>query len=166
MTDKQIEDLANRLIAAIENLGPPHDPSGWTVFATLVPLIAAGLVTFIGWKTLKHQRKVLEASNRNDDRSEWWKRTQWALEAASSLDNEALSAAGTEMLKILVTSPMASAEDKTLVDTAWKIGTPAADEESAEEMILEADELATEEVVLDDGSETGENEDQKEGTDG
>lgn len=30
--------------------------------------------------------------------------------------------------------------------------------ESAEEMILEADELATEEVVLDDGSETGENE--------
>lgn len=160
MTDKQIEDLANRLITAVEHLAP-GGPSGWTIFATLVPLIAAGLVTVVGWKTLAHQRKVLEASNRNDDRSEWWKRAQWALEAAASMENDMLSAAGNEMLEVLVKSPMASDADKDLLDTAWKAGTGAVSQEAAVDAIEEAEEFARE-GDLDDSSETSENEGTKE----
>lgn len=168
MTDKQIEDIANRLIAAIEHLAP-NGTSGWTIVASLAPLaalIAAGLVTWIGWKNLKHQRNVLAASISNDDRSEWWKRAQWALESAASTKSDMLNAAGTEMLKILVTSPMATDEDKDLLDTAWRAGTAAADEQSAEDMLLEAAVFADEEAALENDDEAGENEGTKEDTNG
>lgn len=166
MDEQQIQDIANRVIAALEQLKPlaPGEPSGWVIVASLAPvaaLIAAGLVTWMGWKNLEHQQTALAASIQNDDRSEWWKRAQWALEAEAS-DNDKLSAAGTEMLKVLVTSKMASDDDKNLLDTAWKAGTPAANQETAEEFLAEAAEFEHDEANLDDVPETSDNEDTKE----
>lgn len=166
MDDKQIQDIADRVIEALQNLAPlaPSEPSGWSIVASLAPvaaLVAAGLVTFIGWRNLKHQQNALLVSVQNDDRSEWWKRAQWALESAANEDSDMLSAAGTEMLKVLVKSEMASDADKDLLDTSWRAGTAAANQETAEELLAEAAEFENE-ADLDDAPETSENEETKE----
>lgn len=160
----------------MQNLVPlaPAEPSGWSIVASLAPvaaLLAAGLVTFIGWRNLKHQQRALKENVRSDARnltqkrladarSEWWRRTQWALEAAASKD-ETMSAYGTGMLTLLAKSELASDEDKDLLDTAWQVDTAAADEESAEEFLRFADEFNNQ-PNLDDSPETGENESMKE----
>lgn len=163
MTDGQIEDLANRFISAVERLSP-GEPSGWVIMSSLAPvaaLLAAILVTFIGWRNLKHQQAALAVSVQNDDRSEWWKRAQWALEAAVSPDNVQLAAAGSEMLTVLVDSDMASDDDKDLLDTAWRAGTGAVSQQAAVEALAEATAFVKE-ADLDDSAETSDNEGTKE----
>ncbi|GAB5079581.1 hypothetical protein [Arthrobacter sp. AD-310] len=165
MDEQQIQDIANRVIAALEQLKPlaPGEPAWYVIVASLAPvaaLLAAGLVTFIGWRNLKHQQKALKVSMQNDDRSEWWKRAQWALEAEAT-DNDKLSAAGTEMLKLLVKSEMASDADKDLLDTSWRAGTAATNQETAEELLAEAEAFVNE-ADLDDTLESSDNEETKE----
>ena len=61
----------------------------------------------------------LEQRREADARSEWWRRTQWALEAAAS-EGATMYAYGTGMLQVLVTSDLASSEDKKLLDAVWE----------------------------------------------
>jgi hypothetical protein len=61
--------------------------------APIAALLAAILVAWVGWNNLKHQQTALRVSVQSDarnlrqkrqadGRSEWWRRTQWALEAS------------------------------------------------------------------------------------
>lgn len=170
MTDKEIQDIVDRVITALHGLAPlsPAEPSGLMlipVFAPVVALIAAAAVTIVGLLNLRHQQTALKATVQNDDRSEWWKRAQWALESASDSENDKLNAAGTEMLKLLVTSKMASNDDKDLLDTAWKAGTGAVSQDAAEDAIAEAAAF-NQAADLDDSPETSENEETKEANHG
>lgn len=54
----------------------------WQILAALGPLavlLAAAIGAFMAWRTLR-QKAVA------DDRSEWWKRAQWALDNVYSED--------------------------------------------------------------------------------
>ena len=54
-----------------------------------------------------------------DDRSEWWKRAQWALDRA--LDDSATNKAlGLVTLEVLARSKLAHAEELELFDIAWE----------------------------------------------
>lgn len=167
MTDQQIEDLANRLIAAIEHLAPGALPwyAPWAAFGSYVAVVAAVVAFWVGWLNLKHQQNALTVSTRNEDRSEWWKRAQWALEVAVTMETPQLAAAANAILTALVKSDMASDTDKDLLDTAWKAGTGALNQETAEQAIARAAAFANE-ADLDDGAQTGENEGEKEDENG
>ncbi|MEV7132137.1 hypothetical protein AB0N24_04530 [Arthrobacter sp. NPDC093128] len=69
------------------------------------------------------------------------------------------------MLKLLVTSEMASDDDKDLLDIAWRAGTAAANQQVAEEFLAEAAEFANQ-PHIDDSPETSENEETKEADNG
>ena len=65
----------------------------WQILAALGPLavlLGALVAGLIGWRTLKQKAEA-------DNRAEWWKRTQWALDAVYSGDKKR----GTIRLKVL-----------------------------------------------------------------
>lgn len=153
MTEKEIQELAERLVTAIEHLAP-GGPSFWTILSALGPLVTL-LAAYLVYRSAK---KTLKQKQEADDRAEWWRRTQWALESAASKD-EKLNAAGTAMIPLMNTSKLISDEDKDLLDTIWKVDPASSDEESAEEFEqrLDAFEAFDESLLLDDSLETGEN---------
>jgi hypothetical protein len=160
MTDKQIQDIADRVIDALHQLAPAE--AGWWVpwsaFGSYAALLAAIVAFLIGMRTLKQQKGALEVQRKGaestlgqrqvaDDRAEWWRRTQWALEATAS-ENEMMSAYGNGMLMLLAKSKLASDEDKDLLDTAWKVDTAAADEEHAQRLLWFIDAFTREQPGL------------------
>lgn len=116
-------DIADRGVDALEAL-EPGGPNFWTVVQALAPwaaFLAAAVVAVVALLNLAHQRKVLASSNANESRSEWWRRTQWALEASTSRD-PSMKKFGKEVLEQLVDSPLTSDSDKILLDAVWKGG--------------------------------------------
>ncbi|MDQ0075780.1 hypothetical protein [Arthrobacter oryzae] len=103
----------------------------WQIVAALGPLaVLAGavLAAFIGWRTLR-QKAVADAQaltqrTRADDRAEWWKRTQWALDKALEADADA-KALGLASLAVLARSDLAREEELELLDIAWQSVTEA-----------------------------------------
>ncbi|WP_461186546.1 hypothetical protein [Arthrobacter sp. Z4-13] len=167
MNDKQIQDIADKVIAALENLAPTDPGFQLANWGPVAVFLAACVAAVVGYKNLLMQQRTLKETVRNsarslnqkreaDARSEWWRRTQWALEATASKDNEVLAAYGTGMLTLLAESELATDKDRDLLDTAWKVESAAADEQSAEEFLAEAEELVSE-LDVDGGSETGNN---------
>ncbi|WP_311214558.1 MULTISPECIES: hypothetical protein [unclassified Arthrobacter] len=162
MDDKQIQDIADKVIDALQHLGP-SEPSGWSIVASLAPvaaLVAAGLVTWIGWRNLKHQQRALKVAVRSDARnlrqkrdadarSEWWKRTQWALEAAAS-DDPRMYSYGTGGLTLLAQSDLAGPKDKALLDAVWE-GTDSEMQDAGIEHLIktasEQEDLSYEELL-------------------
>lgn len=66
----------------------------------------------MAWQTLRQKATA-------DDRAEWWKRTQWALDRA--LDEEQdIKALGLATLGVLARSELARNEELELLDIAWK----------------------------------------------
>lgn len=155
MTDKEIQELAERLVTAVEHL-EPGGPSFFTILAALGPLVTL-LAAYLVYRSAK---KTLKQREQADDRAEWWRRTQWALEATTDPD-DTMSGYGTGMLKLLAQSDLASDDDRALLDNVWK-DSDAATAQDAEELILEAAELGD----LDDDSESGDNGASKEDNDG
>ena len=115
-------------------------PSGpaewWQIVAALGPLailLAAVLAAAISWKTLRQrttadalalaQKREADADALNkrlaDDRSEWWRRAQWALDRALD-DDEAAKALGLVTLEVLARSELARTEELELFDLAWQ----------------------------------------------
>ncbi|MFF2244701.1 hypothetical protein ACFVTM_11025 [Arthrobacter sp. NPDC058130] len=87
----------------------------WQIVAALAPvavLIAAAVGAFMAWRTLR-QKAVA------DDRAEWWKRTQWALDRALDQDPD-IKALGLAALGVLARSELARNEELELLDIAWK----------------------------------------------
>lgn len=74
-------------------------------------LVAAVLAAVLALVTLRQRR-------RSDDKAEWWRRTQWALEQALGLEEER-HAVGAAMLKLLSMSELAKPEDLDLHRAAW-----------------------------------------------
>lgn len=116
-------DIADRSVDALEAL-EPGGPNFWTIVQALAPwaaFLAAAVVAVVALLNLAHQRKVLASSNANESRSEWWRRTQWALEASTSRD-PSMKKFGKEVLEQLVDSTLTSDSDKLLLDAVWKGG--------------------------------------------
>lgn len=131
MTDDQMQDIADRVIEALNNLAP-GEPAPWEIFAAFAPfsaLVAAFLIAGVAWRTLKQKRE-------SDNRSEWWKRTQWALDATTSED-PVMIAYGEGMLKLLVESTMANKEDKQVLDAIWTKSETSMDDDNIEQLINE-----------------------------
>lgn len=108
------EDLASRAVESLERLSR-QSASFWDVIAALAPwaaFLAAAFLAVIAWKNLKHQRA-------SDARSEWWRRTQWALESSVSGDPK-MERLGAEVLKSLAASELTNPEDKKLLDSVWQ----------------------------------------------
>ncbi|KIA72658.1 hypothetical protein ANMWB30_24260 [Arthrobacter sp. MWB30] len=167
MDDKQIQDIVDRVVAALEGLkpGPAQDWQVWGAFGSYATLLAAVVAFLIGWMTIKQKREA-------DARAEWWRRTQWALEAAADPDNEAMNAYGTGMLALLARSELATDMDKELLDAVWEVTETEMEDDSIKAFVeraahlqgLSEDELAVVRSFysVDGKSETGENEDKSE----
>ena len=152
LTDQQIQDIADRIINALEHLAPAA-PSGWSIVASLAPVAvftAALVAAWVGWRNLKHQQRALTESvksnarslsqkSKADARSEWWKRTQWALEAAASKDPR-IYAYGAGMLDLLAQSELAGPKDKELLDAVWEGTDTEMQDEDIEQLIKDASE--------------------------
>ncbi|KAD3632883.1 hypothetical protein GD627_08470 [Arthrobacter yangruifuii] len=90
------------------------DTPWWEILAALGPLavLLAGALTFyVGWKTLEQRRKA-------DQRSEWWARAQWAIEASLS-DDPRRQETGLGVLDLLAQSDLAGAEEAAIISIAW-----------------------------------------------
>lgn len=151
MTEEQIQQIADRVIAALENLAPV-DPG--FQFANLGPVavfIAAGVAAWVGWRNLLHQQTVLKETGKKADdaleqkreadaRSEWWRRAQWALEAKSSEDPD-MNGYGSAILDVLPKSNLTGLEDKKLLDIVWKSTPSEMQDEEITEFIAEFKDL-------------------------
>src|SRR6476620_3253872 len=83
----------------------------WQIVAALAPvavLVAAAVGAFMAWQTLR-QKAIA------DDRAEWWKRTQWALDNALDQDEDT-RALGLAALEVLAGSELARNEEIELLD--------------------------------------------------
>lgn len=158
MTDQQIQDIADRVIESLNNLAP-GEPATWeivTAFAPFSALVAAFLIAGVAWRTLKQKRE-------SDNRSEWWKRTQWALDATTSED-PVMIAYGEGMLKLLVESKMANKEDKQVLDAIWTKSETQMEPDGIERLIKEVaerelteEQRASVDSYIDDPLVTGDN---------
>lgn len=108
----------------------------WEVLGALGPLailLGAIVAAVIGGITLRQRSRAdalalaqksesdadaLAQKRRADDRSEWWRRSQWALDHALD-DRPSAKALGLATLEILAHSTLARAEDLKLFDVAW-----------------------------------------------
>jgi hypothetical protein len=169
VNDKQIQDIADQVIAALHQLAPlpASEPTGLMlipVFAPIAALVAAAAVTIVGLLNLKHQQKALKTSVRSDAknlaqrrtadatnleqkrladaRSEWWRRTQWALEAtADGNPDSAMYEYGTTMLDVLAKSDLAGPEEKAMLDAVWQGSATEMEEEGIDALVEDAAEL-------------------------
>lgn len=85
----------------------------WEVLAALGPLavlLGAVIAGVVGWRTL--QQKAVA-----DNRSEWWKRAQWALDAVHSGD-KVRGAVGLKVLKVLGESELAGTGELAVLEAA------------------------------------------------
>ncbi len=111
--------------------------SGWEILGTLGPLavlLAALVAAVVGLISLKQRTtadalslkqkhesdaKALAQKRLADDRSEWWRRVQWALDRALDGDPDT-KALGMATLEVLANSKLAHAEELELFDIVWE----------------------------------------------
>ena len=85
----------------------------WQIVAALGPLavlLGALVAGIIGWRTLKQKAEA-------DNRAEWWKRTQWALDAVYSGDRKR-GAIGLKVLTVLGESELAGDGELAVLEAA------------------------------------------------
>jgi hypothetical protein len=87
-------------------------PADWQVWAAFAPLLAAIIAALIAGAALWQKRRA-------DNRAEWWRRAQWALEAAVD-DNTEKQDVGLAVLEVLNTSKLAGPEEAQIIAEAWK----------------------------------------------
>ncbi|ACL41981.1 hypothetical protein Achl_4030 (plasmid) [Pseudarthrobacter chlorophenolicus A6] len=97
----------------------------WQILAALGPLavlVGALLAAFIGWNTLRQRTtadaKSLAQKREADDRSEWWKRTQWAIDSSMS-DEPDRAKLGLRVMSVLAESKLAGPEELKIITSAW-----------------------------------------------
>jgi hypothetical protein len=86
----------------------------WDIVGSLGPvatLLAASVAALLAWRTLAQRRQA-------DQRSQWWARTQWALDAAMSED-PARREVGLGVLELLASSDLAGDEEVEIISIAW-----------------------------------------------
>lgn len=85
--------------------------------------LSALIAAIIAWKTYRQRTAADALSYRQrkeaDEREEWWRRTQWAIDYASE-EHEEKAAIGLAALDLLQVSPLATADDRMLLDTLYR----------------------------------------------
>jgi hypothetical protein len=87
----------------------------WQILAALGPLavlLGAGIAGYVGWRTLKQKAAA-------DNRAEWWRRTQWALDAVYSGDKKR-GTVGLKILRVLGESDLAGPGELAVLEAAWE----------------------------------------------
>jgi hypothetical protein len=130
----------------------------WQILAALGPLavlLGALLAAFVGWNTLRQRTtadaKALAQKRESDNRAEWWKRTQWAIDSSMS-DEPDRAKLGLRVMSVLAESTLAGPEELKIITSAWV--DPL---EVAEQTLAESGQQAGSGRV-DDGPEPGDNE--------
>lgn len=97
----------------------------WQVLAALGPLavlLAAVIGAVISLRTLTQRAAAdtaaLAQQREADNRSEWWIRTQWALDSSLSADPRRAEL-GLGILAVLAGSALASPEELEIITAAW-----------------------------------------------
>lgn len=148
LSDPDMLSIADKIILALQNLAPGESP-WWAWLPAMTPLaalVAAAVAAFFGWRNLKAQQRALAESQMSNARSEWWKRTQWALDASVSLDPK-MATYGASFLTILANSSLAGAEETALLEAAEQQIAPAIDAAGADKIIEDALRFGYEEGV-------------------
>jgi hypothetical protein len=109
-------------VAVVVQTGPAE---WWQVLAALGPLavlLAAAIGAAVSLRTLT-QRAAADAAalaqqREADNRSEWWNRTQWALDSSLSSDPRRAEL-GLGVLAVLADSGLASPEELEIITVAW-----------------------------------------------
>ena len=98
----------------------------WEVLAALGPLavlIAAVIGAAVSLRTLKHRAAAdtaaLAQQREADNRSEWWNRTQWAVDGALSEDPRRAEL-GLGVMAVLADSGLAGPEELQILTAAWQ----------------------------------------------
>lgn len=98
----------------------------WQVLAALGPLavlLAAVIGAAVSLRTLKQRAAAdtdaLAQQREADNRSEWWSRTQWALDSSLSADPRRAEL-GLGVLAVLADSGLASPEELEIITVAWQ----------------------------------------------
>lgn len=102
-------------------------PAEWWQLASawgpILVLLGALVAARIAWKALEQRTKAdalaLEQKRDADGRSEWWRRTQWALDRSLDSDKNT-KALGIDTLEVLAKSKLAQEEELELFDIAWE----------------------------------------------
>src|SRR6478736_7510321 len=87
----------------------------WQILAALGPLavlLGAGIAGYFAWRTLKQKAAA-------DNRAEWWRRTQWALDAVYS-GNKKRGTVGLKVLQVLGESDLAGPGELAVLEAAWE----------------------------------------------
>jgi hypothetical protein len=87
-------------------------PSDWQALAPFAPLLAALIAAIIAGAALAQKYRA-------DNRAEWWRRAQWALDASVD-DKEERQDIGLAVLEVLNTSKLAGPEEAQIIAEAWK----------------------------------------------
>lgn len=87
-----------------------------------------------GAKPKRKQKRGVAAN------SEWWTRTQWALEATLS-ENEMMNGYGLRAVRALAMSEAADLEEKMMLDVVWQGSSTRMRDEAIEELLEDAREL-------------------------
>ncbi|MDQ0734657.1 hypothetical protein [Arthrobacter agilis] len=90
----------------------------WEPLVAFAPFVVALVALGALWQRSIADAKALSQRQTADDRSEWWRRTQWALDAAFSSD-PARRKAGIGALRILAESSLATDEELAVLDAVW-----------------------------------------------
>ena len=98
----------------------------WQVLAALGPLavlLAAVIGAAVSLRTLQQRAAAdtaaLAQQREADNRSEWWNRTQWALDSSLSEDPRRAEL-GLGVMAVLADSGLASPEELKIITVAWE----------------------------------------------
>lgn len=134
LTDPEIQEIADRVIKALENLGAS---GGGTSLVEVLPALAPFAVIGAALLAFRLGRSTISQKREADARSEWWKRTQWALDATAHSDPR-MYGYGASMLDLLAQSKLADDHDKAVIDALWQGTATAMSDAGIKQLIVDA----------------------------
>ncbi|MBG0738974.1 hypothetical protein IV500_05995 [Paeniglutamicibacter antarcticus] len=115
----------------------------WQILAALGPLavlLGAGIAGYFAWRGLRQKAAA-------DNRAEWWKRTQWALDYVYSGDAKR-GTAGLKVLQVLGESELAGPGELAVLEAAWKTSLGEAEKKLALRVNVEPEDDRYSERIL------------------
>lgn len=114
MDEAQIQEWVDQLTGALQGLRPEQQPeSGFWDSYSFAPMVTLG----IGLAAAIIAVATLFQKSRSDARSEWWRRTQWAVDAWLSEDPER-RAQGKLMFGVLTESKLAGVDEAKFLNAS------------------------------------------------
>lgn len=126
-----VQAFGDEAIGSHQYLTP--DGPGWWIYvwaftsiALSTAIIGAAVLILLKLRRRERAHKGTAATHTGrlarrreaDDRAEWIRRTQWALEAAASA-NDTMYSYSTTLLEALARSDLTGPEDKSILDSVW-----------------------------------------------